>query len=189
MLFRHQTMWLTVLHTTSVQSQVLMLSEGGATGRVGQGERKRERDLLLCCWQRHPVVKTWYYHFKTWTSQHILHIITLNIHCQTRLHIKDTKAFVCVVLMKWCEESSSLTHPFWDELWNIHSTAWQWTSSCSATVDKYSLRASRLHLGAPCRWSRQSEVSALISHLHISRWSLVSMARCHGFPWVMQLYF
>lgn len=38
-----------------------------------------------------------------------------------------------------------------------------------------------------CRWSRQSEVSALLFLLHIRRGS-VSMARCHGFPWVTLLF-
>lgn len=83
MLFRHQTMRLTVLHTASVQSQVLVLSQGGAT---------RQRELVIgssAGQQRHPVVKSVYYHlFHTFISRYIFHIIPLNIHCHTILYIK-----------------------------------------------------------------------------------------------------
>lgn len=66
--------------------------------------------------------------------------------------------------------------------------------STVTTLERYSCRTltvkcliSVLLNKQPCRWSRQSKVSALLFLLHIRR-GAVSMVRCHGFPWVTALF-
>lgn len=60
--FRHQTMWLTVLHAASVQAQVSVLRQEGKDHLTGQ--------------QRHLTAKSVYYHlFQILKSQYIFHVI------------------------------------------------------------------------------------------------------------------
>lgn len=62
---------------------------------------------------------------------------------------------------------------------------WQWSSYLvhwSNIRDLFLQNSKMSHLciaEQPCRWSRQSKVSALLLHI---RGGLVSMARCHSFP-------
>lgn len=117
-------MWLTVLHTTSVQSQVLVLFQGGARGQCH----------WLLCWpaespsgENHVLPLTANTYIRVY-----IHIIILKMCYDLRLHNKINKKKVSLSHLRSQKKTSRCS--LWC-LWNYISIEWSQFEECTIQLE------------------------------------------------------